>query len=285
MALFRALETVRPASRRLFEDRYARRFLPVSLRVVVGAARIPLVGRVVPWFIDLRWPGARTSGVARTRFIDDLVRARLEAGVEQLVLLGAGFDSRALRIERLEDARVFELDRPPTLEEKRERLGDSPAHVTYVPTDFNREGLAEVLTRAGFDAGARTLFVWEGVTNYLTAEAVDRTLRDVSELGGPGSEIAFTYVHRDVIRDPAAFAGGRRTASKVASSGEPWTFGLDPGELAAYLRARGLALVEDVGSLEYRAELLGSSRRTLRGYAFYRVAVAAREEVAHAARH
>src|SRR5882724_1640816 len=81
MALFRALESARPAARRLFEDRFARGFLPLGLRLVVALSRVPVVGDLAPAFIDHRWPGARTSGVARTRFIDDVVKVKLGLGV------------------------------------------------------------------------------------------------------------------------------------------------------------------------------------------------------------
>src|SRR2546428_13604788 len=96
MALFRRLESVRrPASARLFDDPLARAFLRPSLRAVVGLARAPVAGSVVPWFIDRRWPGARSSGIARTRLIDDLLRDAVGQGIEQVVILGAGFDCRA----------------------------------------------------------------------------------------------------------------------------------------------------------------------------------------------
>src|SRR5262249_56996309 len=114
MALFRALESARPAERRLFEDRFATAFLRPRFRFVVGLARLPLVGRLVPAFMDHRWPGARTSGVARTRFIDDMVEANLTSGMAQVVLLGAGFDARPYRIAAMAKAAVFEVDHPAT---------------------------------------------------------------------------------------------------------------------------------------------------------------------------
>src|ERR1700744_4339294 len=101
MALFRALETVRPAGERLFEDSFAKRFLRRRYRAVVEAARIPAMGGAILAYIDRRWPGSRASGVARTRWIDDEVRTALSDGAEQVVILGAGFDTRAYRMEEL----------------------------------------------------------------------------------------------------------------------------------------------------------------------------------------
>jgi methyltransferase (TIGR00027 family) len=121
MALFRALESGRGAAR-LFDDPLALGFLRPSLRAAVRLARVPLVGEVVPWLLDHRWPGARSSGVARTRFIDDAVESAIAGGIDQVVLLGAGFDARAQRLASMASVRVFELDRPPTQVAKRAAL-------------------------------------------------------------------------------------------------------------------------------------------------------------------
>ena len=125
----------------------------------------------------------------------------------------------------------------------------------------------------GFDPVRHTLFLWEGVTNYLSAEAVDATFRFV-RTSAPGSRILFTYVHRDVLAHPAAFSGTRLMVRTLRHVGESWTFGFDPAELPAYLQQRGLLLLADVGSVEYRARYLGQEGHHLHGYAFYRVAEA-----------
>ena len=123
MALFRALETTNAADRRLFADRDAKRFLRPALRVVVTAARLPAVRAALVAFIDRRWPGPRLSGVVRTRVIDDFVVSAIEGGCTQLVLLGAGYDTRATRLSQVADAAVFEVDHPATQARKRSVLG------------------------------------------------------------------------------------------------------------------------------------------------------------------
>ena len=249
MALFRALESGRRPA----------------------AARLPLVGGAVARLIDRRWPGARTSAVARTRLIDDAVLAALAEGVGQVLILGAGFDCRAYRLPGIERARVFEIDHPATSAAKRTRLAAlldaPPSHVTFVAVDFDRQPLLAALDAAGCDRTVPSLVVWEGVSNYLAAAAVDATLRDLATFAA-GSRILFTYVHRGVLDGSVPFVGAERIAATVQRAGEPWTFGLDPTEVPAYLAARGLALVDDVGADEYRARLLGDAGR---GYAFYRV--------------
>jgi methyltransferase (TIGR00027 family) len=266
MALFRALETRRPGGQ--FDDPYAERFLSPRLRRVIAASRLGPVRELVCRYIDRRGPGARTSAVARTKAIDDL----LADPPPQVVFLGAGYDTRALRLEALRGAHVFELDQPEMLAAKRAALG-AGENVEHVEIDFARDAVLEALEAAGFDRAQRTAFVWEGVTNYLTAEAVDATLRALAETA-PGSRLIFTYVHRGVIDGSVDFEGGATLRAEVASVGEPWTFGLRPEELEGYLRERGLELVSDEGADDYRRRLLGDSPRNLRGYAFYRLAVA-----------
>lgn len=143
MALFRALESFRPPGRRLFEDRFAREFLRPSLRTVAHLSRAPLFGVLIPWVIDQRWPGARSSGMARTRFIDEALVKAIEEGIEQVVILGAGFDCRAYRLPSLKRARIFEVDHPDTLTAKREHLRrvleGLPPHVVFAEIDFNQQ--------------------------------------------------------------------------------------------------------------------------------------------------
>jgi methyltransferase (TIGR00027 family) len=277
MALFRALESRRRAG--LFVDPFACAFLSPALRIAVCAAGVPVLGAAVPAFIDRRWPGARTSGVARTRLIDDALVSAVGEGMGQVVLLGAGFDARAWRLHELERTRVFEVDRLATQTSKRERVGAvadcEPAHVRFVALDFDRDRLDTALAAAGFDASRPAVFVWEGVTNYLTAAAVDAVLRFVAGVA-VGSRLVFTYVDRRVLDEasPTPFAGTSNLRALLRRSGEPWTFGLDPTSLSAYLRERGLTLREDVGATDYRARYWGASARRMVGYEFYRVAIA-----------
>jgi methyltransferase (TIGR00027 family) len=277
MALFRALESFRPSDTRLFEDRFAQEFLRPSLRTVVHLSRAPLFRALIPGLIDQRWPGARSSGVARTRFIDEALATALHDGIEQVVILGAGFDCRAYRIPGIECARVYEVDHPSTLTAKREHLrrvlGSLPVHVAFAEVDFNSQRLEDVLAASGFDTVRRTFFIWEGVTNYLSAQAVDTTLRFIST-AGVGSRLIFTYVHRGVLDNSAEFEGTRNLMRLLQKEDEPWTFGLYPTELASYLQARGFELIEDIGSVDYRARYMNPRGRHMKGYEFYRLALA-----------
>jgi methyltransferase (TIGR00027 family) len=277
VALFRAIESSLPADRRLFEDSFARRFLRPKLALLASLCRVPGVADLVARFVDSRWAGARSSAVARTRLIDDTIRRALDQGIEQLVILGAGFDARAYRLRALSDLPVFEVDHPDTLARKRRLLAplslQASSRVRFVGIDFKSSELDPVMTAAGYSKDLRTFILWEGVTNYLDEAAVDATLGWCAS-AAPGSQLVFTYVHRGVLDDPGSFAGTERLFQTLEAAGERWTFGLDPSELARFLDERGLLLEEDIGSADYRARYMPRVSRTMRGYEFYRLALA-----------
>jgi methyltransferase (TIGR00027 family) len=262
----------------LFRDPFASLFLPPHLSRALRLARVGPLRAVLQRYADWRAPGARSSAIARTQFIDDVVRSAIEEGMRQVVLLGAGYDCRAHRLSELRDAHVFEVDRAETQAAKRE--GIESAHelgtrrdVRYVPVDFGKDDLAASLTSAGWDRTRTSIVVWEGVTNYLTEAGVAKVL---TLIGGaaPGTLLVFTYVHRGVIDGTARFDGADKLLRNVRRLGEPWTFGLRPEEVGDFLAWFGLELEEDLGADEYRRRYLGGGSRNLRGYAFYRIAVA-----------
>lgn len=275
VALYRALETTETRREPLFRDPFARHLLDDGRAFALHAANIPGLRGVLERYADWRAPGARTSAIGRTRFIDDVVRAEVGRGAGQLVILGAGYDSRAHRLAELASVRVYEVDRGDTQAEKRRRIdavAGAREDVRYVAVDFAAGDLATRLAGAGWRADLPSLFVWEGVTNYLDAAAVARVLGMVGRTAAGGA-IVFTYVHRGVLDGSVDFHGAARLVGNVERLGEPWRFGLLPEELAAYLAGFGLALEQDLGADEYRARYFGATAR-FAGYAFYRIAVA-----------
>jgi methyltransferase (TIGR00027 family) len=278
MALFRAVESCQPEGRRLFSDPFAIGFLTPGLRVAASVARLPGLGWLVPRLIDARASGPRVSALLRTRLIDDALVEALAKETRQVVLLGAGYDSRPYRTEGIQAARVFEVDHPTTQAVKRGRLermlGSLPANVAYVAVDFVREDLGAALLEAGYNPAERTFFIWEGVTNYLNAIAVDATLRLIASDSGPGSRLSFTYIHRGLLDGSARFPGSEPWVKAVQGAGEPFTFGLHPAELRAYLAERGLRLLSDISTAEALKRYRPNVGNAAAPPAFYRVALA-----------
>jgi methyltransferase (TIGR00027 family) len=190
------------------------------------------------------------------------------------VILGAGFDTRAYRLPALRSIPVVEVDHPDTQRRKRaglERMGGVPANVQLRPTDFRSDDL-------GPAPAVPTLFLWEGVTNYLTAAAVDTTLRWCAEAPA-GSHLVVTYIDRRVLTDPGRFHGAERVFTTLRRAGEEMTFGIAPDELADYLAEHGLTLESDTGAADFRRRYLGRTADTIRGHEFYRVAHARRAAI------
>jgi methyltransferase (TIGR00027 family) len=278
MAYFRAIESGRPPKQRLFTDPYAVHFLSSTLRRAVQLSKIPLIANLLNRYADYRLPGARTSALARTRLIDDAIRASSRENPSQLVILGAGYDCRAYRLPELANISVFEVDHPDTLASKRQHLNEAgispPQNLCSVKMDFNRESLPGPLIPAGFQSSRPAIFLWEGVTNYLTAGAVDVVLQYIASCS-TGTQLIFTYIHAGVLDGSVQFEGAARVLHDVTEIGEPWTFGIYPTQTGTFLQERGLCLDSDLSAVEYRAKYFGADlAQKMTGYEFYHVAVA-----------
>lgn len=275
MALFRALESQRNLNDRLFSDPYAIHFLDPKLRLTVHLSKNKQVSKYISTTIQNKIPGAFSSGLARTKYIDDLLQSTILGGVTQVFILGAGFDTRALRLDFLKSVSVIEIDHPNTSNFKigtfKKRIGKPLENITYCQIDFNKQSLDELAIQYHFDFTKPTALIWEGVTNYLTAEAVSNTFAFISKFP-KGSSIIFTYVHQEILTNPSSFLGGEKLLKDLEKLEEHWTFGFLPSELPDYLKQFNLNLIEDLGAKEYREKYLPN--RNEKGYEFYRVAIA-----------
>jgi methyltransferase (TIGR00027 family) len=269
-ALGRAIETHRRRCDRLVTDPFARGLVRPGLRALVDLLSIPGIGAAFLAMHERRLPGVLGNLLCRTRYIDDQLLAALSEGFTQIVILGSGLDSRAYRIPGIQSARVFEIDRPPVHVWKIERiqrlLGSCPDHVTRVACDLLIDNLADIMEAAGLQHGLRTFFIWEGVSQYLTAGAVDAVVRFAAD-AERGSRIVFTYIDRDVVNSPSTHsAEDRRVVSFVTKAGESWKFGFDPVELPNYLDSHGLRMLEHLGASEYRKMFLEPFDRSMSLY-------------------
>jgi methyltransferase (TIGR00027 family) len=242
IAVVRALESEKPADERICYDPLSRHLVPSWIYHVFGFF-------IKIGYAERRGPGVIGFLVVRERYIDDLLEAFLDEGIDQLVILGAGFDSRPYRFD-LEKVRTFEVDHPYTQMEKREKLKHNfeelPETITYVPMDFNDQSLENQLIAAGFNPSLKTLFIWQGVTMYLSSAAVDDILSFVVSSSAPGSAIVFDYVYRELLESTKSQSEITNMRRYRFLTGEGLTFGVPEGEIDPYLKTRGFHQVKDV---------------------------------------
>ncbi|MDH5673012.1 MAG: class I SAM-dependent methyltransferase [Myxococcales bacterium] len=192
----------------------------------------------------------------RTRAIDAALAHDVERGTRQLVILGAGLDTRAFRLPLLADCRVFEVDHPNTQDPKRAKVaGHLPAcrELRFCAIDFERQGLSQVLEAAGFDRQAPAFWIWEGVTMYLSREALEATANALAELSAPGSAVACTYMPPAVMRRSLTAAGG----SLLGVIGEPIIGAIDSAAIADVFAGHGFEPESDRGAEDWAAHYWG----------------------------
>lgn len=210
---------------------------------------------------------------ARTHKIDQTLQEMASDGLEQVVALGAGFDTRAYRFaEKMPDIRFFELDLPATLHRKKEMvksaIGHIPDYVAYAPIDFNKETIDEALVRVGYDSAKKTFFVWEGVSMYITEEAVKATLQFIATGSAPGSAVVFDYMMAGVAaKDWKRYPQARVIATLCALHGEPWIFGFPAPSASPFVQKMGLDVVEDLSGKEMTEKYMTRSDGKLEGVA------------------
>jgi methyltransferase (TIGR00027 family) len=230
-----ALEQGEPAGRRLVDDDLAARFLPAPTRWLVTATPPKLMRRLMMAAMERDGPGLWANMVCRKRYVADKVVEAFD-NIDAVVVLGAGLDTFAYRLARKSDIPIFEVDQPVNIERKaaavRRVLGELPSSVRLVSLNFERDNVLKVLTGHGYRADSRTFFIWEAVTQYLTADAVHATLESLRPAAS-GSRLVFTYVRRDFI-EGINFYGAKQLYRRFVQRQHLWQFGLRPEEVAAF---------------------------------------------------
>lgn len=239
-AIQRAAESLQPPHRRLLYDPDSRLF---TGRYAALLAK-PAIARTILRALDGYLPGLHIYIVLRVRYTDDVLRQAISAGIDQIVLLGAGFDTTSLRTP-ITDAgpSIFEVDAPTTQQEKRRLL--QRAHravdprVNWVSCDFESDRLPERMHQAGFDPSRPCLVVWIGVSVYLTRTAIEGTLADLNSICARGSLLVTDYGDPEIVAGTHPLVGARRTARLVRRRGEPWRTALSLTELTRALDVVG----------------------------------------------
>jgi methyltransferase (TIGR00027 family) len=267
----RGLGVLLPKSAQLVTDPYGARAVgAVFSRAVDAVASGPAAGRALAWGPLLPLLPWAVYMQIRTRAIDDALRAFVAQGGAQVVILGAGFDARSLRMgPQLDAVTFFEVDHPATAQARLERFG--PAHnARAIAWNFEQDAMSALparLASLGHDPSRPTFTVWEGVTMYLTPEAFSATLDAVREYSAAGSTLAFNYVVRSLVERPSLAARAVKTV--VRAVGEPFKLGFAPDALREALERHGFALQSDRDFFELARALLpppwsalvGSGRR------------------------
>ena len=264
VTIARALEHLKPEGERIVDDPWAHLFLSGPARRALSAWSRSLSARL----LRRLGPSGTTYVPLRHRFIDDHLATALDAGADQVVLLGAGYDTRAYRFaDQLAGRPVFEVDLAPISRAKaatieRHAAEFPEANVVRVEIDFETQTLAEVLIQEGFAAGAATFFTWEGVPMYLTRAAVTATVAGVHDLGGPGSQLAHDMWF--VVDDPGLLGTARRVVpSALSLIGEPVTFAVHPEDYEGFLGRHGFRVVDQALASELQARYAPGGRAVL----------------------
>jgi len=187
--------------------------------------------------------------IARTKYIDAVFKQALAEQFDQVLIFGAGFDTRALRFEdAMENTRVFELDIPLTQQAK---IGQYqklqlavPPSLTFIAIDFDKESPSMKLDEAGFCKQRRSLFILEGLVMYLQPKSVDETFQTIRDYAGRGSWVVFDYIYASVLRKEGIYYGETGIVQTVSGAGEQWHFGIEKGQIEQFLARYAMHLID-----------------------------------------
>jgi methyltransferase (TIGR00027 family) len=187
--------------------------------------------------------------IARTKYIDAVFKRALAEQFDQVLIFGAGFDTRALRFQdAMGNTSVFELDVPVTQHAKitqyEKRHLAIPSNLTFIAIDFDKESLPMKLDEAGFCKQHRSLFILEGLTMYLQPESVDATFQTIRDYAGKGSWVVFDYIYASVLRKEGIYYGEKGVVQKVSGAGEQWHFGIEKGQIEQFLARYTMQLID-----------------------------------------
>lgn len=187
------------------------------------------------------------SPLCRAAYTEQALKTAVLTGTEQYVILGAGLDTFAFREkEFLSKHKVFEVDHPLTQSDKLERIARAgwtvPKNLAFVPVDLTKDSLTERLIAAGFDTKAKSFFSWLGVTYYLSAEAIGKTLTELSLLCADGSTLVFDYPDENFFDAPERRV--QNTIMMAKAGGEPMQSAFSYSELEKLLEKHGFLIYE-----------------------------------------
>ena len=220
------------------------------------------------------------SPLCRAAYTEQALKAAALTGTGQYVILGAGLDTFAFREKEFSSKhRVFEVDRPPTQADKKERIARAgwtiPANLTFVPVDFAKDSLTERLIACGFDPSAKSFFSWFGVTYYLSEEAIGKTLAELSSLCADGSELVFDYPDESFF--DAAERRVQNTIMMAKAGGEPIQSSFSYSELEWLLKKYGFMIYELLTPGDIRRDIIGRAGAEMKAFEHVNYCLAVRK--------
>lgn len=247
MAVIRSLESKKPAGKRICYDPFAQKKVGPGYYLLESAFNA---------YAEWRSPGLIGFVVSRTRYIDDYLEKCLDSATKQVIILGAGLDSRAYRFAILKGpVKVFEVDQPATQTAKIDRVKkifhEIPKHVTFIPLDFNEETL-EKLVKCGYNRLLKTLFIWEGVIPYLHSEAVDAILAWVRSNSAQGSSIIFDFIHASALSGEHLREEVKLSQWSHRITGEGLIFGIEKDQIVGFMTQRGFTSVVNACAEDFK---------------------------------
>ncbi len=278
VAWVRATGNLYPKEKRLFEDPYSEKMVSPFYKFFIFLQRSPKINDAIVKSKEKSTPGLMGWMFCRFRYIDDVLKDSIaKKEIETVVNLGVGMDCRAYYIPGIESIRYFELDHPSVIKQKKAKmekiLGKLPDHVIYVPIDFEKQSLNTELEKAGYDLTSKTLFISEGVTQYISKEANDSTLKYVAQ-AAPGSKIVFTYIIKSFIEGKNIHDGIKVLYKYMVKKYKLFIYGLDPNNIGDYLSKYSLSLIEDIGSEEMEERYMKLVDLDLKVFEIERIALA-----------
>ncbi|MBN2261091.1 MAG: SAM-dependent methyltransferase [Clostridiales bacterium] len=227
-------------------DYIAVKLLPRLVKVLLKLKILNLKGKISP-------KGIYPYVIARTKYIDEIFKNAIKDGIEQVIIFGAGFDSRAIRLlNETQNVKVYEIDTVYTLQAKlrqfKKRETHLPEYNIHIPVNFDKEDIKTKLSEIKLMKSKKSLFILEGLTMYLSQESIEKTFKLIYDYSGPSSFIVFDYLYASVLRKEEKYYGEREIFKRVEKDNEKWTFGIEEGEIENFLGRFNFNLVEHLDS-------------------------------------
>ena len=253
LAFLRGVESAQHQDVRFFEDKLALSLLPGTMsKLFPGLVKLRFVRNKIIKTYEKSVNGMYGGMICRTRYFDEKTQQSINNGVKNVVIIGAGLDTRAYRLQGIEQCQVFEIETAAMSDYKQKALNNigrvNQQHVTYLSINYETQSIQSVLSQQGFDVSQKTLFIWEGISQYRSVEQVNDILSFIATCAS-NSELLMTYIIKQAVTSNDAKVG--------------WQFALDPKQVGALLAKHKLTLKEDIDGKKYNELYIKPSKRTL----------------------